>query len=438
MRAMTLCGKMQFHAVGGNPVPRRQRLPVLLALFLAPLALGCAKGQVIEHNGVVERATASDQGAPSPQQGDLQPLDGVDIKQLPGFCGDNHRDLAEACDGEDFGEASCQTLGFAGGRLGCNSGCAIDSSDCTHCGNGSIDPGEACDGPALGGASCKSLGYTAGSLKCDGDCALDRSDCKKTVCGDDVAEGSEACDGTDLKQQSCKSLGRGEGILACAQGCILDTSGCVQCSDGVRGGDEECDGDDLAGATCRGLGYLRGELSCDSSCTFNRSRCVASVGAIVVSEFLANSKAVDDSRGEWIELFNADAVSVELLGWTLKDRGSNSHTIGLSLVIAPGYYAVLGREASLPLNGGVVLDYTFSDYFLSNDGDEILLYDGRGVLVDSVEYTGPWVADGASLSLVNPSANNTLRESWCVEALPWPGSAGDKGTPGAAPGCAAK
>jgi len=159
-------------------------------------------------------------------------------------------------------------------------------------------------------------------------------------------------------------------------------------------------------------------------------------GKVVITEFMANPASVADSSGEWLELYNADTKALDLNGWTIKDAGSNSHTINGSLTIQPGQYKVLGLNGSTSTNGGVPVDYVYSSFSLTNSGDQIMLHDTSSTLVDKVEYTSSWsVASGASLSLKNPSLDNNVSANWCTETAAWSGSAGDKGTPGAAAGC---
>jgi hypothetical protein len=41
--------------------------------------------------------------------------------------------ITENCDGQDFGAESCQSRGFAGGRLTCSGACTIENRTCTDC-----------------------------------------------------------------------------------------------------------------------------------------------------------------------------------------------------------------------------------------------------------------------------------------------------------------
>ena len=47
----------------------------------------------------------------------------------------------------------------------------------TVCGNNIKEPGEQCDGTDLGGATCQSLGYQGGTLSCNSDCTFNTSGC---------------------------------------------------------------------------------------------------------------------------------------------------------------------------------------------------------------------------------------------------------------------
>jgi hypothetical protein len=158
-------------------------------------------------------------------------------------------------------------------------------------------------------------------------------------------------------------------------------------------------------------------------------------GKIVITEFVPNPKAVSDTNGEWFEIHNAGTSAVSLTGWTIKDDGSNSHTIS-GLTIQPGQYAVLGKNSDTATNGGVPVDYKYSSFTLGNSGDSIILVDNLGAEVDKVAYTSGWgIPDGASLSLKSPSLDNSVSTNWCQETTAWGTSAGDKGSPGAAAVC---
>jgi hypothetical protein len=76
---------------------------------------------------------------------------------------------------------------------------------------------------------------------------------------------------------------------------------------------------------------------------------------------------------------------------------------------------------------------------LSNtSGDEIILRDENGALVESFTYStakGFTVTEGAALSVKNPFGDKSSASAWCTETKMWTGSVGDFGTPGGSPGC---
>jgi uncharacterized repeat protein (TIGR01451 family) len=166
-----------------------------------------------------------------------------------------------------------------------------------------------------------------------------------------------------------------------------------------------------------------------------------SVTDIVIHEVMKDPAAVADAQGEWLELYNVGEQAANLAGCWLKDDGADAHQIeeGQPLVIEPGGYLVLGRNGALAENGGVSVGYEYSGFILANDADEVILEcDGREV--DRVAYdAGLTFPDptGASMQLVDSALDNNLGENWCQATGPWPGSAGDRGTPGAANDCRA-
>ncbi|MBP8291197.1 MAG: lamin tail domain-containing protein, partial [Caldilineaceae bacterium] len=150
---------------------------------------------------------------------------------------------------------------------------------------------------------------------------------------------------------------------------------------------------------------------------------------ILISEFMANPQAVADDAGEWIELVNADANAVNLRDWVLRDGGNDRHRIAADLHLQPGEYAVLGVDADPAVNGGVFMRYTYRSVGLANRGDTLVLELPDGRVADSIrwgEEAGLVTTAGASLERMatDPGA------AWTTAQQPWPGSAGDFGSPG--------
>jgi hypothetical protein len=158
---------------------------------------------------------------------------------------------------------------------------------------------------------------------------------------------------------------------------------------------------------------------------------------LIITEIMANPKAINDNSGEWIEVYNPGTSAVDMNGWKLMDNGGDSHTISSSVVVQPQTYAVLTRDVAAN-NGGVTPDYTYgpgTDFQLGNSGDEVILVDATGNQVDVVIYNGSWVTAGASVQLADLNADNNVASNWCQAGTSWT-SGSDKGTPGAANVCA--
>lgn len=161
----------------------------------------------------------------------------------------------------------------------------------------------------------------------------------------------------------------------------------------------------------------------------------SSPGDVIITEIMQNPTAVSDNDGEFFEIYNTTGSTIDLDGWVIKDKDSESHTIdnGGPLNINSGEYLVLGRNLDTATNGGVNVAYQYSSFFLGNSSDEVILED-NGVTIDSVAYdNGSTFPDpsGASMELTDILLDNNVGTNWLTATSAWIGSAGDFGTPGA-------
>jgi len=159
---------------------------------------------------------------------------------------------------------------------------------------------------------------------------------------------------------------------------------------------------------------------------------------IIINEIMQNPRVVSDSRGEWFELHNTTSEDIDIDMWKVADNGSNVFTInnGGPLVVAAGGFLVLGNNADMSANGGVRVDYEYSNMFLGNSDDELVLTDIGMIEIDRVEWDGGSAfpdPTGASMALIDATSDNNAGANWC-EAVSTYGD-GDAGTPGQVNDC---
>ncbi|HVR19393.1 MAG TPA: lamin tail domain-containing protein [Polyangiaceae bacterium] len=161
----------------------------------------------------------------------------------------------------------------------------------------------------------------------------------------------------------------------------------------------------------------------------------ASVGDLVVSEIMRDPAKVDDTLGEWFEVYNAASRAYDLSGMLLADN-AGSVSVTQSLVIQPGGYVVFARSASG--NGGIAPHFVYGNVLqLANTADVVRLSFGSTVL-DEVQYDGAGAfpaVPGASMSFRTAPPNATTNDiagNWCAAGTAF--GLGDMGTPGAANG----
>ena len=139
---------------------------------------------------------------------------------------------------------------------------------------------------------------------------------------------------------------------------------------------------------------------------------------IVINEFMADpSPTVGLPNVEFVELYNNTNKNFELSGSTI-ESGSTPQVFG-DYILEPGEYLILCDDAnidSLTPYGNV---YAFSSFpLLSNGGDEFILKNEDGNVVDAISYTSAWYQDnnkedgGWSIELINPNSPCEFESNW--------------------------
>lgn len=158
-------------------------------------------------------------------------------------------------------------------------------------------------------------------------------------------------------------------------------------------------------------------------------------GDLVITEIMNNPRAVLDEVGEWFEIHNATGLPLDLEGVEIVHQpgAATGHVIGAPLLIPPGGYAVLARNADPTVNGGIGADYSYGDEInLNNTADYLAVVAPDGTLIDETSWDeiSGLDPDGASRSLdagqIHADANDD-DQNFCEATS---AMSSDYGTPG--------
>ncbi len=142
---------------------------------------------------------------------------------------------------------------------------------------------------------------------------------------------------------------------------------------------------------------------------------------IVITEIMYNPPESETDSLEFIELYNKGVTTVDLSGYSFSE-GVN-FTFPSNTTIAAGSYLLLAVNASAFEAFFGVPALQWESGALSNGGEDIVLLDANGVVMDSVDYDdeGDWVTepdgDGSSLVLCNPESDNSLAVNWSFTSI---------------------
>ena len=164
-------------------------------------------------------------------------------------------------------------------------------------------------------------------------------------------------------------------------------------------------------------------------------------GDIIITEIMKDPSAVLDGNGEYFEIYNTTGSPIDIDGWEISDLGFDFHQInnGGPLLVPANGYLVLGINDDFATNGGVTVDYEYSNIDLDDADDKIALFCdplGSFTEIDRVEYDdGINFPDptGASMNLDPTTFDGTQNDNganWCTSSSTF--GSGDMGTPGAA------
>jgi hypothetical protein len=143
---------------------------------------------------------------------------------------------------------------------------------------------------------------------------------------------------------------------------------------------------------------------------------------LVINEI--NYKSATPDAGDWAEILNPTASTVNVAGWVVQDDDpAHTFTIPVGTSIPSGGFLVVAADltkfsAVHPAVTRVVGNLGFG----LGTPDSVVLRDNIGQLVDRVDYTSvaPWSAapdgTGPTLALTNPSLDNSVAGNWSASA----------------------
>jgi len=152
---------------------------------------------------------------------------------------------------------------------------------------------------------------------------------------------------------------------------------------------------------------------------------------VVINEIMLNPLSIGDELGEWIEIYNNSDEIIDLQNWYIQDAGTDLHIIQESLILSPEEFLVFGINDDETVNGGVIVDYQYSNFYLDNSEDEIMILSPDGVLMDSLAYADGLFfpnLEGSAMALLDANMENSCGFSWREATSPY--GNGDLGSPG--------
>lgn len=348
------------------------------------------------------------------------------------------------CDGAD--RVVCGGDGLEVSRETCTYGCDSTDGRCDACAPKTTE----CSGDEF--VTCDGAGNIVSAEDClDGADACNEGRCTSSGCARSPLTGVACDDGSNCTAMS-----------ECRDGTCVRLQG-VDCDDGNPCTVDRCapstgacsnDEPPREGETCGDRSVCRTGLctpfdddncgACGRSCVGATGGCkngnCVSTGDLVITELLVNANDGNgDMAGEYIEICNPTSEAIDIRGWTLRDDGTDNHTIldvpFVPLLVPAGSFAVLAQAPDyLTLCGADAL-YKYADLSLGNSGDEVELALGSCV-VDRVVYPASFdvvgVAQQLSADAMDATSNDDIG-AWCnTSTSPFPNLCNEIGSPGAA------
>ena len=156
---------------------------------------------------------------------------------------------------------------------------------------------------------------------------------------------------------------------------------------------------------------------------------VGDPGTLAIDVIITEFRAVTNSEGEFVEIYNRGSAAVDIGAWTINGAAiDHPDSPGAAIIVPPLTYSRgLGAPNTMP--EGVPWAYGIAN--LADTGDTLVLADGNGNVIDTVDFTSihtdpntaiptnafPAVVDVSTqldLATVNGDGDNNNGAQWCV------------------------
>jgi hypothetical protein len=156
------------------------------------------------------------------------------------------------------------------------------------------------------------------------------------------------------------------------------------------------------------------------------------ISKIVINEIMYNPEEAGSDTTEYIELINSGSEIVDIGRWSF-GKGL-MYTFPIPTLLNPDDFLVVTVDSNALKNtyGEIDLLHQWKSGALANSGEDIVLVNAAGAMVDSVTYGtgGDWPSEpnghGPSLELIDPALDNDLARNWKSSDT----GIAQKGTPG--------
>ena len=134
--------------------------------------------------------------------------------------------------------------------------------------------------------------------------------------------------------------------------------------------------------------------------------CMAFVASAVrINEIMYSpSTELGGTYNEWIELYNPSENPINLSNWLIADPDNHTFEVLTTDVIeANGYFILAKKPDNFSQYYNVTCPVARVVFSLNNNGEEVLLKNSSGDVIDNLTYDNSWGADGNgnSLQLIN-------------------------------------